>query len=248
MRLRPSTRATAERWLGPLGAVALPWVLAATLSPIRERASGPALAVALGVAVVALAAVSRRRVVALFAAVAAAASFDFWFTRPYGSFRIRSTDDIQTDAALLLLGALAGEVGCYVQRRLDDLRTSRHRFSFLSSLSTLAAEGEPVDFLAISTAAELRGLLCLRDCSFTREVSSRATFAYLDDRGVVTWGRLIWRPERWGLPAKGVVLPVQHRGEVVGQFLMHPTPGHPVATDALRVAAAYASQVGASAA
>jgi hypothetical protein len=153
---------------------------------------------------------------------------------------------VQTDVALLVLGVLAGEVAHAIQRRIEDLRTSRHRFSFITSLSNLAADGEPVDFLAMSTAAELTTLLDLRDCSFTTDAAVAAPLASLDAQGTVRWGPLIWGTECWGLPAKGVAIPVRHRGDCLGYLVMHPTPGVSVTREALKVAAAYAAQLGAA--
>ncbi len=151
--------------------------------PLRARVDNATIALVLAVVVVAVTVLTRRRVAGLLSAVSAAAVFDLLFTLPYGSFRINSTRDVQTDVALLVLGVLAGEVAHAIQRRIEDLRTSRHRFSFITSLSNLAADGEPVDFLAMSTAAELTTLLDLRDCSFTTDAAVAAPLASLDAAG-----------------------------------------------------------------
>ena len=242
----PDVRSKASRWLPVVAAVATPWAVAAALVPFRAHVDNATIALALAVVVVAVTVLTRRRIAGLLSAVSAAAVFDLLFTVPYGSFRINSTRDVQTDVALLVLGVLAGEVAHAIQGRIEELRTSRHRFSFITSLSNLAADGEPVDFLAMSTAAELTTLLELRDCSFTTDAAVAAPLASLDSQGTVRWGPLIWGTECWGLPVKGVTIPVRHRGECLGYLVMHPTPGVSVSREALEVAAAYAAQLGAA--
>ena len=240
-------RSKASRWLPLVAAIGAPWALAAVLLPVRSRVDNATIALVLALAVVAVTLLTHRRSAGLLGAVSAAAAFDFLFTEPYRSFRIHSSRDVQTYVALLVLGVLAGEVAHAIQKRIEDLHTSRHRFSFITSLSNLAADGEPVDFLAMSTAAELTTLLKLRDCSFTTDPAVAENLATLDAQGTVRWGPLIWATECWGLPVKGVAIVVRHRGECMGYLVMHPTAGASVSRDALKVAAAYAAQLGAAA-
>jgi hypothetical protein len=57
---------------------------------------------------------------------------------------------------------------------------------------------------------------------------------------------LRWGAHRSGLPGREVELIVDFRGETFGRFVMSPTPGTPVSSDRLLVAAFIADQVGAA--
>jgi hypothetical protein len=68
----------------------------------------------------------------------------------------------------------------------------------------------------------------------------------IEHSGVVALGGLRWGAHRSGLPGREVELLVQYRGSTFGRFVMVPTPGAPVASDRLLVAAFIADQVGAA--
>src|SRR4029079_15795845 len=94
----------------------VPILVAALLVPFRERLQGATLVLALVVVVVAVA-TSGDRVAAVIAAVVAAASFDFFLTRPYTSMRITSAEDIETAIMLLVIGVLVGQLGSWGSAR-----------------------------------------------------------------------------------------------------------------------------------
>jgi K+-sensing histidine kinase KdpD len=77
-----------------LAAVAAPVIVSAAVVPLRGDISQATAALGLAV-VVSLVAAIGTRVTAAVAAVSAALCFDFFFTRPYGSFSISSTQDIE---------------------------------------------------------------------------------------------------------------------------------------------------------
>jgi K+-sensing histidine kinase KdpD len=197
--------------------------------------------------VLAVSAFSGRRGVALAGAIAAAGAFDFFFTRPYLTFRISSRHDLQTDLVLLAVGVLSGEIAAYIRRRTRALATNENQLGLLRVLSSLAAQGESSDHLAIIVANELISLLDLRDCSFDIHPNDDPRMARVDRDGRVRWGTYTWPVEHVGLPAKGAVLPIERHGRELGYFLLTPTPGHHVSTEALSLAVAYADQVAAAA-
>ncbi len=92
---------------------------------------------------------------------------------------------------------------------------------------------------------ELRDLLYLRDCRFTRHLPGDVT-AQLTPAGVVRVGLEAWSTNDLGLPTRSIDLPVRSGGWLLGHFLLTPTPGKPVPPDRLLVAVAIADQVGAA--
>src|ERR1017187_8093911 len=84
-------------------AVVAPLAVAAVLLPLRADWSNTNVALVLVALVVAVAAIGNR-VAGALAAAGAFAWFDFFFTRPYGQFTIRSSADITTAVLLLVVG------------------------------------------------------------------------------------------------------------------------------------------------
>ena len=57
---------------------------------------------------------------------------------------------------------------------------------------------------------------------------------------------MLWGAHNMGLPSSAVDLVVQARGQVLGRFVLTPTPGYPVSLHRRVVAVAIADQVGAA--
>src|SRR6202011_4752339 len=76
------------------------------------------------------------------AALVAAVSFDFFFTRPYYSFSINNGDDVQTVILLLAVGLAVGEI---VARRRQSRAVAQRRgreAEYLRHVAELGAGGE----------------------------------------------------------------------------------------------------------
>src|SRR5438105_11015602 len=68
--------------------VSIPFAIAALLALARADIAAPTVALVMVVAVVTLAVLTGRRATAILAASSAAAGFDYFHTRPFGSFTI----------------------------------------------------------------------------------------------------------------------------------------------------------------
>src|SRR5580698_1337162 len=90
-------------------AVFIPIGVALLLVPSRGHLGPADDALVLVVVTVAIASWGNRGAAAL-AALVAAASFDFFLTRPYGSFRISRPGDITTEVLFVAVGLLVGEL------------------------------------------------------------------------------------------------------------------------------------------
>jgi K+-sensing histidine kinase KdpD len=241
-----------ERALAALGTPAVQWALAVLapivvallLIPARTRVDGADDALVLVVVTVAIASTGTR-IRAFVAALVAAASFDFLLTRPYGSFRISRSADITTEVLFVVVGLLVGELAARGRRERLAAAVGRNEIARLHDLSQRIAEGEDPDFVLIAVAGELRELLSLQDCRFVREQPS-GKGAWIAADGAVRLNPLRWPAGTVGLPTQHVELAVRGGGQVLGTFILTPTPATPISHEQCMVAVALADQLGAT--
>ena len=86
-----------------------PLLVAGVLVPFRDDLAA-ANVVLIFVVVVVLAATVGTRVSGALAAIVSAMSFDFFFTHPYQSLKIDSSDDVETTILILVIGLLVAEI------------------------------------------------------------------------------------------------------------------------------------------
>ena len=225
----------------------LPFVVAIALVPARNRIDNANVALALALAVVVVASLGHRLAV-IAAAFSAMAWFDFFHTRPYGSFTIDRRDDVVTAAVLLIVGVLVGELAIRSRRHRITADVRRGEIDRIHGIAEMVAAGEDADHVVMVVASELRDLLSLRDCRYesVSDGSGLTREASLGRDGAVVMGDLLWGADTNGLPGKRVDLDVNARGRLVGRFVLEPTPAVPVSLEKRIVAVALADQVGAA--
>jgi K+-sensing histidine kinase KdpD len=228
-----------------LAGVVLPTLAAVALIPLRDELDNTNVALILVAVVVAVATTGRRTAAAL-AAITSALAFNFFHTQPYFSFHIESSNDLQTEIYLLLVGLAVGELAAWGRRARQEVVRSERQLDSIFGLGSLVATGEDADIVAMTTASELTRLLGLVDCRFDRDPTTRRRDAEIDRDGHVQWGPNIWESERWGLPSGGVVLPVWGNGRRLAKFVLTPTVGLPLSPHRLRAGVALADQTGAA--
>jgi hypothetical protein len=199
-------------------------------------------ALILVVVTVAVASTGRRAAGAL-AALVAAASFDFFLTRPYQSFRISRQADLTTELLFVVVGLLVGELAARGRRHRRAAAEGRHELTRIHDMAERIAGGEEPDFVLMAVATELRDLLSLQDCRFVREPPS-GKGAWIESDGTVRLNPLRWPTTLMGLPTRQVELPVRGGGQVLGTFILTPTPATPISQDRCVVAVALADQLG----
>lgn len=243
---REATRS--RHWAGGVdfvlaAAVLAPIATALLLVPWRGRLDTADNALFLVVAVVAVASFGRR-IVAFIAAIIAALSFDFFLTRPYYSFRITRHQDLITELLLLVLGIIVGDVAARGRSHQREATHSKETVALLHSVTELVAAGREPREVINAALDNLRQLLGLRDCYFTRrdpgDLSARIT-----TRGELEVAGQTWVTEDLGLPTSRVDLPVRAQGWLLGHFVLTPTRGRPVDAQRLLTAVAVADLVGA---
>ena len=189
-----------------------PIAVALVLLPFRDELQAANVALVLVLAVL-VGAIVAGRVGGALAAVVAAVSFDFLFTRPYYSFQINSGDDVQTVALLLAVGLVAGEIVVRSRRSHAVAWRSRRDAEQLRNMAELATGGESPGRLIRLVQNELTRILDLKSCRFERPPFS-SSLPQLRHGGV-----RVAAGETDGL-ASQLELPVRGDGRLLGRFVL----------------------------
>ncbi|MFN8028431.1 MAG: DUF4118 domain-containing protein [Acidimicrobiia bacterium] len=226
-------------------AVVGPPAVALVLLPLRGEIRDVNVALVL-VVVVLVAAVIGGRWGGAVAAVTAALSFDFFFTHPYGSFRISTRDDVETTVLLLVVGLVTGELVTRTRRSREVARTSRREMHRMRTVAEVGAGNDTPTHLIESVRRELEHLLPAERVWF-----ERPPFAV--ELPQLRHGRVAVPP---GDPAIGALDPtppqlvelrVAGGGRVRGRFVFEfaePTTGVALPVEARASAVALADQLG----
>ncbi len=228
--------------LAALAGLLLPLGVAGLLVAFRASFADAAASLVL-VAVIAVVATAGTRFAGYLASISASLWFDFFLTRPYEQLAISRRPDIEITVSLLVLGVVITELAAASRRHHDDARAEASYVARIARISELVASGAPMDEIVESVRTELVDLLQLRACRFESD-SSSSRAKELGRDGRVRLVGVDWPVGSWGLPGPELALAVQHRGRVVADFVLSPTPGVPVSLRRRRVAVALADQVG----
>jgi hypothetical protein len=200
---------------------------AGLLSVVRDQIHPANAALVLMLVVIAAAMAGGRRA-AVAAATVGALSFNFFFTPPYLTLRIADAEDVLT-FVLLLVGGLAVSQLSHVAA-VRGGRAARHRLGVrrLHELSELALHSASSEVLLDRATTYLTDELGLISCTFEwGDLEPHPPD--LDHRGVID-GPLRHAPGGFELPRSGVSLPVRSAdGDVLGRFVLSPSPTHGVA-------------------
>jgi hypothetical protein len=231
-----------------LGGLA-PIMAAAALVGVRGHIANTNVALILAVVVVAAGA-QGGRVAGAVAGLTAAASFDFFHTRPYLSLLIHDGDDVEMTLLLLVLGLVAGQLAWRAGVAARQRDGGRGGLDQIRRLADRVAQGdESVDVIA-TARGDLIDLFHLVDCQFeAAPFHDRVDLPSLERNGVVAHRRYRLQPDgdlEVELPAEGIALPVLSRGQIVGRFILDFGPAAGATLEQRIVAIALADQVGAS--
>jgi len=194
------------------------------------------------VAVVAAVAVvsDGRRTAGFLAAVSASLWFDFFLTKPYERFAITARPNIETALSLFVVGVVVTELAVRARQHQRVAEEESDYVGIIYYLAQLVVAGTSAAQVVERARSELTELLHLRACRFEDHPTTRAMTR------IERVGPLGWAVHRMGLPARRSSSPVHGRGELLGRFVLVPTPGRPVSVQRRLVAVAIADQVGAA--
>jgi K+-sensing histidine kinase KdpD len=173
--------------------------------------------------------------------VVAAASFDFFLTRPNGSMRISSAEDIETALMLLTIGLVVGQLAISGHRGRSDAARARdelHRIEFVAD--RMAKTPGALELLDV-VERQISEVLHLASCEYTL---ARPAAAELRTDGTVDVASRRMVDGEFALPADGVALRVTNAGADLGW--LHLVPGEPVGVslESRKVTVALAQQLG----
>ena len=225
--------------------VAAPFAVSVLLLPLRHRLDNTTVALMLVVSIVAVATCGRRSA-AFAAAVASAVAFDLFYTHPFVSLRINSSNDLETELSLLLVGLAVGELAARGRRYRAKADSRSQDLQRLHDIAGQVALENTADFVVMNVAMQLAQELGLADCRFELQWHDDRIPPHVDRAGIVWWGPNVWDTHRWGLPPWGLELPVWGHGRQIGRFFLMPHDARPVEVDDLVNAVGLADQAGAA--
>ena len=177
-------------------------------------------------------------------ALAAAVSFDFFLTRPYGSLAIKDGSEIVTTILLFVVGVAVGQIVGSRLRARAGARTGTEEVAGLHRVARLVADDASDRDLIAAVEEEVADVLLLPSCSFhllppdpprpLLEPTGRvdAPYVHLDDG--------------FALPGAGLTVPVRAGGSTLGWLVCDgPDRLVGVAADRKRTALVLASLLGA---
>ncbi len=218
-------------------------LFAAALSGGRDTIGATNAALALA-GIVVLAAITGP-LAAITTALAAAASFNFFFTRPYGSLRIHDRHDIATVILLVVLGAVVATVAEW--RRRASSASSAHRLgeAALEGALELLAGNAPIDDVATYVSEQCVRELRLADCRY--ESRPTTDLPAVGRTGALPGTRHHLGEHGMELPPGGAAIPVIAAGRGYGQLVLVPGAGTSANREQRRVAVALADALAAAA-
>lgn len=207
-----------SRRLPAVLAVAAPPAAAAALVPFRSSVTNTALALVM-VAVVVVVVTPGRRLAALAAGVSAGVWFDFFLTRPYESFTISHSADIQTSVLLLVVAVGVGEIAARDRHHRAESTSANDGLAAIQTVSRMVADGDGAEKVLATVGAALVPLLNLDACHFDAS-REPVTIPYIERPGYVSYSVYRWDSQSAGLPVSPVTLPVKSGPTVLGRFVL----------------------------
>jgi hypothetical protein len=234
----------ASRAIGLAIAAFGPILVSGILVPFRDDLAAANI-VLVFVVVIVLAATVGTRVSGAIAAVISAMSFDFFFTHPYQSLKIDSSDDVQTTILLLIIGLLVAEIVTYSRRHRLASEHRGDEIARLHRVAELVASDSDAEDVVLSVQAELIGLLSLRDCRYETPPFD-SELPVLERNGAIAGDHRHWIGGEYTLPAQGAEIPVLGRGRSYGRLVLVPDLSVGVSIEERIVAIALSDQLGAA--
>jgi hypothetical protein len=223
--------------VGALGSL----VLSCALVPLRDHVANANMALVLVVPVL-IGAIVGGRWAGAGSALVAALCFDFFFTLPYSSLRIKNTDDITTFVVFLIVALTAAEVGILARRGGEAAREARSQLDRVYRIADLSSRGADVEDVVSAARAELIGLFELVDCVY-EAVPVGPELPRLGHGGALENARLVALGE-FVLPSGGVELAVTGRGHDRGRLVLYASELTSAPLEKRMVAVAIADELG----
>lgn len=150
----------------------------------------------------------------------AAAGFDVFLTRPYGSLAIKSSDDVVTTVLLVLVGLAVGTIAADRREARAHGRAGTEEVAGLYRVAGLTADGADLATVVHAVEEEVASVLHLRDCRFER-LPADPPVPVLEPSGRVD-APYVFEGDGFALPADGVALAVRQGDRALGWLVGRP--------------------------
>jgi len=221
-----------------------PFLVALALVPFRMDLSHTNAALILVVAVVAVSALGSRAA-GVVAALSAAAWFDFFLTRPYQTFDITASADVETAVLLLAVGLIVSQLAARARRLEVITVTDAGYLARIHATADLVHSARSADTVVDHVRRELTDLLSLAACRFEPGTLMGRPPRLMEDGGL-TVGPRRWDVDTNGWPEGEIELRAYGNGHYLGRFMLTPGPGRTPPLQARLVAVTLADQTGAA--
>ena len=205
-----------------MAALLTPLLTCLVLSAFRDHVSQGNAVLVLVLLVVAAAA-SGDRFAGLLAALSSAASFEFFLTEPYDTFKVDKSEDLVLTVLLLLIGAAVTEVALWGRRQQQR---AGERAGYLTGVlrvgDAVALHDQEPDALRTCVAEQIKELLGVAACRFAPGPGHDPRNAVLQRDGTVIRNGHLCDVDRDGLPTdEETVLPVLDDSGTIGNFVLN---------------------------
>ena len=219
--------------------------LAIVLIPLRNDLANNAAALLMVLPVLLAAVIGGWKGGALSALVATL-SFDFFFTRPYGSLAMTSREDTQTAIALLLVGSVAGLLAGRAQRATADARSGHSSVQRIHRVTQMIAHGDDATRVIDTVRQEVTELLSAKGCRFEPGTALGAPPAIprIEATGALNVPVRRYLSRGFVLPAEGVEIEVVSGGVAFGRLVVQSDPTKAVTLDQRIAAVVLANALG----
>jgi K+-sensing histidine kinase KdpD len=153
-------------------------------------------------------------------ALAAAVSFDFFLTKPYGSLAIKSTDDVITTILLFIVGITVGQLANARWRHRDASQAGADEVAGLYRVASLTADGANLIEVLEGVQHEVAAVLDLESCRYEVDPTDRG-LPELEPSGKVD-APYIHLGDGFVLPAGGFTIAVRAGGRNLGWLVCQP--------------------------
>jgi hypothetical protein len=228
----------------------VPFLVCLALRPFRDDLANTNAALVLVLVVVGVAA-SGNRVAGALTALSAAASFDFFLTRPFETLAITDRADVETTVLLLAVGVGVTELAAWGYRQQSLAVREASYLAGIREAAAVVSTGSSSGSLVDAVARQLVTVLDLSGVRFEYGVAGLGRPPRLQPDGSVVCRSSsppsTWDVERQGLPTgQDIELLVESKGRLQGRFLLRAAPGARPTLSQRLVAVTLAGQVGAS--
>ncbi|MCE9623024.1 MAG: DUF4118 domain-containing protein [Actinomycetia bacterium] len=214
--------------------------IAAALVPLRGQLGAANAALILVLVVVGGAAIGGR-LAGGSTAIAAALSFNFFYTKPYLTLRIHSGRDVLTVGLLLGAGLAVGELAAARSRQSFTRRSHLQSMRSLESVGALVTAGASSEAVWSASREALIDSLGVLDATF-EPGEHRGPLPIIERDGHVHVTHHRFLGNGFSLPDNGAAVDVEADGRHLGQITLLTDPNVGVTREQRRAAVAIADQ------